>query len=67
MLKSNFLSKNEKNNKTILQKEFNFFYTLFEYMYRSWLFHSYFTYQMNSQSMGLPDKRKTDRDSRFIR
>ena len=44
------------------KKENNFFYALFECMYRSWIFHSYYTYQLNSQSMGRPDKRKAARD-----
>ena len=44
------------------KKENNFFYALFKCMYRSWIFHSYYTYQLNSQSMGRPDKRKAARD-----
>ena len=43
MLKSNFLSKNKKNNQTFSRKEYKFlkpFYeALFEYTFRSWLFH----------------------------
>ena len=39
---------------------------LFEYIYRSLLFHSYYTYQFNSQSMGRPDKRKAARNSQFL-
>ena len=34
------------------------FHALFEYIYRSWLFHMYFTYQLNSQSMGRSDKQR---------
>ena len=44
------------------KKENNFFYALFKCMYRSWILHSYYTYQLNSQSMGRPDKRKAARD-----
>ena len=48
MLKSNFFSKNK-----------NFRNTLFKYIYRPLLFHSYYvTEQFNSQSMGQTDKRK---------
>ena len=47
MLKSNFFSKNK-----------NFRNVLFEYIYRRWLFHSYYI-TINSQSVGRPDKRRS--------
>ena len=39
---------------------------LFGYIYRSWLFHLNYKYQLNSQSMGRSDKRRAARDSRFV-
>ena len=46
----------------------NIFFMLFFliYMYRSWLFHSHYTYHLNSQSMGPLDKRNAARDLRFV-
>ena len=40
------------------QRENIIFYAFFEYIYQSWLFNSYYAYQLNSQSMGSPDKQK---------
>ena len=45
--------KTKKSNKAFSKKEY-IFLCFFKYMYRSWLFHSYYTYQLNSQSMGTP-------------
>ena len=55
----------KKNNQTLLKKEYDFFYAA-DYVYRSWLLHSYYKYQFNSQSIGRPDKRKAARDTRFV-
>ena len=50
------LVKTLKNNQIISKKEPNFFHALFEYMYRSRLFYSYYKYHLNLQSMYQPNK-----------
>ena len=57
-LKADSSIKTKKITKYFQRKNIIFFYALFEYIYRSWLFDSYNKYQLNSQSMGRLDKRK---------
>ena len=57
--------KTKKKKKPFLRKNI-FFYAFFKYIYRSWLFHSYHTYQLNSQSMGPPDERKAGRTHNLL-
>ena len=67
MLKSIFSSKNKANNQTFSKKEYIFLKSFFKLFLNIYIDIGHFirtAYQLNLQSMGRPDKRKTAREKK---